>query len=251
MVLSCKDGKGKRSTYSCATNKNCVKCPHGQKNSNNGSKTRNKCQIFNDVRNLASLKAPKDSLKEFVKFVETVTDCLWELDCNHGKFITTAANGHCKTLPNFFSAIFDKEYKEWKRQKKPKPRLDRESLYRVSDKLFDQLSYLGDSKKKINQPFFEACHQLAVSIRSYADSLEEALDRYEVSKEQTVEEISDFFHLPREAIPQEALNPIYAPVNNLISGEELYSPVFLEGDFIPSDRKARYKYFQDMKVCFR
>ena len=135
--------------------------------------------------------------------------------------------------------------------KKPKPRLDRESLYQVSDKLFDQLSYLGDSKKKINQPFFEACHQLAVSIRSYADSLKEALNRYEVSKEQTVEEISDFFHLPREAIPQEALNPIYAPVNNLISGEELYSPVFLEGDFIPSDRKARYKYFQEMKVCFR
>ena len=61
-----------------------------------------KNKLHNDILRNYSLNAPKQSLSEYKQMIETVTECLWDINCNENKFTLAAANGHCFKLPVFF-----------------------------------------------------------------------------------------------------------------------------------------------------
>ena len=52
-----------------------------------------KNKLHNDILRNYTLKVPKQSLTEYKKLVETVTECLWDVNCNDNKFTLVAANG--------------------------------------------------------------------------------------------------------------------------------------------------------------
>ena len=43
----------------------------------------------------------------------------------------------------------------------------------------------------------------------------------------------------------------YRKLNDLLDDKNLYDPVFVDGDEVPVDRKKRYNWFKDLRVCCR
>ena len=128
--------------------------------------------------------------------------------------------------------------------------LNRERLLLLSNNLFDQLSLIRNSKS-VNQNFFTACEVLATSLRSYADYLDQSQQRVDVNRKTVSDLIPDSFYTPREPVPIATMKNVYKPVNDLLKDKELYEPVHLIGDFIPTDRKKRYNYFDQLQISHR
>ena len=174
---------------------------------------------------------------------------MWVIDANHDKFALVAANGHCKVLPKYFSCIYDKSYRNYKQQKKSKPTLDSDELMKHSDNLFDALS-LFQGFENVNRNLFTACHQLTEALRSYADYLTKAKERSQQNRNETDESIRETL-LEIDCVIENHLKPEYYQLNNTLNEKEFYEPLLVEGEFVPDDRKKRYHWFKDMKLCHR
>ena len=89
-----------------------------------------KDELYNDVATVThSMKLTFSKSEEnILKIIKSVCNALWIIDGNHEKFNTAFAQGHCIKLPQLFSDIYNKSYKDWKSQKK-KSRNSRQMLF--------------------------------------------------------------------------------------------------------------------------
>jgi len=168
-----------------------------KKESNN-----NKHTMFNDTIDLYKSKVSVQGHKKVQDLIQTVTDCLWEIDSNTNTFLNASVNGHCPALPTLFEPIYHKPYRNWQAQKKAKPRLDQQVLHDISGKLFEKLEFWESSHEKIDQDFAKASRKLAECLHRYSEYLCKTRDQVSKSSEG---HIDDFFN-ENITNPVEAIN---------------------------------------------
>ena len=209
-----------------------------------------KTELYNDVLNLSNVKAPQQQVKSFENVINNATNCLWAIDTNHDKFEVCASNGHCKNLPIYFSPLYNKQYREYKQQKKSQPCLDGADLMKYSSNLYDVLSCI-QGFEKLNQKLFNACHQLCDALRSYADYLLKAKERSSAHRNEAQQSIRENIVPPIESVISINLKEEYFELNQLLDDKELYEPILVHGDYVPEDRRKRYQWFKELKLCHR
>ena len=133
-------------------------------------------ELWNDV--VALIKEPlfrKQQLDAAQKFINTIVEALWAIDGNQCTINNAFAQNQCKGLPSFFSAVYAKEYRQWRTQKKAKPTLSSEKLLECSDNIFNMIS----AWDKLNFPSKDFSHNsrlLAESLKSYQEYLVKSKD---------------------------------------------------------------------------
>ena len=202
-----------------------------------------KKELYNDLIKLTEAMCPNNMVKDFEKVLQNVTNALWSIDGNYQKFVSVAANGHCKLLPKYFETLYENSYRNFKAQKKAKPSLTSEDLVRQSNSLFDSMIYF-QGIEKINKTFFDACRQLAESMKSYAEYLIKAQERTQSNR---AESISHSFTERETVVQIDGTSKVKAEYKKL----DQYESVCVDGDFVPEDRKMRYLWFKDLKLSHR
>ena len=144
------------------------------------------------------------NLDQAKELVNSVTTCVWNIDCNHSEINAASAQGKCKELPSAFMEICRKQYNMWQEKKKPKPKLSLEKLDLASQNLFDIVSVVHG--KKSRSAFTIECKHLAESLDSYAEYLSKAKLRVEKLRSEESTEISDDFVPPNIALAREKVS---------------------------------------------
>lgn len=170
--------------------------------------------------------------------------------------LSASLNGHCKSLPQFFATIYEKQYNDWQGQKKAKPTLQQEKISKCSDKLFDALSFWDSSRKSVTDNFFKGCRELAESLHTYADYLKKSSDRVAAGRDRESpfdDVLNENVSLPRAAVKVNSLQDSYKKLNNFMLDKDLYDPVHIALDTfsVPEKRRDRYLWFENLRLTHR
>lgn len=182
--------------------------------------------------------------------IQSVTECLWLIDCCHGEINAAFAQKKCIQLPTFFEKIYAKQYNMWQEKKKPKPFLSYEKLNSASGKLFDIVSATHGQESQL---FVTKCRDLAECLHSYAGYLNKTKIRMEKLRNKTNAEKSESFTLPNVIPPKEHVADPYKILEEQLSENDFFEPMFIQNDMVkvPEDRKQRYKWYEDLAVSQR
>ena len=118
---------------------------------------------FNVLVDLYNLQLSKDLLASGTELLDYVVEELWTVDGTEAKSMAAHAHGKCKILPDFCAKIYEKNYCDFKQQKKAKLQLKRELLLKCSNDLFDKLSVFNHLEK-INKQCFENFKMIAGTL---------------------------------------------------------------------------------------
>ena len=102
-----------------------------------------KHELQNDIITVTwkeSIEVSRQDFPNADKLVKSLTSLFWHLDCNHKAIINASNDGKCKVLPQYFSLIYAKKYRNFEEQKKAKAKLSSEKLKQYTDDLYETLS---------------------------------------------------------------------------------------------------------------
>ena len=202
-----------------------------------------KDKLFNDLLKLAiqrGLKLPSGQIESGKRYFTTITSALWYIDGHHA----TLFDRGCK-IPELF-----KEFKDYntpessKHRKRHHVNLDSDKLTSLVSLLYDQL-LLPWLKTTQWSTFYKATELLANSCNSYLQYLKDQSKKMKAHhsvSEMLVKDNVSVQLLKANPKPSSCVNALDVQ----ISAKNPYEHLYL-ADLIPSDRRERYFYIQELK----
>ena len=176
-----------------------------------------------------------------VKFVKTLSDCLWTLDPHHEQFHSRAC-----VIPSIFSEF--KGYNDWVRKKHKKPQLSQAVLNKHIEGLSDYLMHPWLSTSKW-QSFRSSIEQLVESLNKYKMYLADHNEHMkEVHQRTTLEPSEESFNVALISASSHTEKE-YTKVEDALTTLEYYDPVFLN-DFAPENRYTRRHWIDKLSLQF-